>query len=630
MGSNVLRVGLLRYGVRAFRDRDLEHEFRRVFRSSGVRFFEIGTGVSGLAYLAFFLIHAASHAEKAFAQPQPLRIVLFVSLLATAFLVRFAKPTFARHYETIATCLIAVVIVCATVIASRSQQNESPYSRYWGVSSGSVLIACVIYGFTRLSVGATLLLAAFNATVAIWFAKDYGGDSSLLQRLVVHLAFINFTCYSLYRVINTRERKLFLRIKRQRTIAELKRARDRAEEASRAKSAFLANMSHEIRTPMNGIIGSLALLGPDSDKRRQQLIDTAKLAANGMQQTLNEILDCAKFEAKGAVAHSAPFDARLVCKAAVQTFYGNATAKSIALHFDTAFYSDDFGLVFGDEVKLRRIVSNLVSNAVKFTAEGCVTVRLRGTRVPNGIKIAIGVADTGIGIARDKLDLLFEPFYQVESGISRGYGGTGLGLAISRQLTEAMGGRLRVRTTPGRGAIFKVELLFPECPELATAQRLTEDALSVDLGSVAGKTALLVEDNDVNAFIAAASLETLGILSVRAKDGREAVELYRSRRYDAILMDLEMPVMDGFAATSLIRAIEAEAGASAIRTPIIALTANALSGDREECMSQGMDDYLSKPIDLGQLGLIAAKWLQQAPLYDEPKSIRPMRLSERQ
>jgi CheY-like chemotaxis protein len=249
---------------------------------------------------------------------------------------------------------------------------------------------------------------------------------------------------------------------------------------------------------------------------------------------------------------------------------------------------------------------NLVSNAIKFTSAGGVTLRLRGLRVPGGIKVKIRIADTGIGIAREKIPLLFEPFYQVESGMSRSYGGTGLGLAISRQLAHAMGGHVRVRSKVGRGSVFTVSLLLPESERRAAVVKAPALPLA-GLASAAGKTVLLVEDNAVNAFISAASLESMGVNSIHASDGTEAVELFRTRSFDAVLMDCEMPVMDGFAATRLIREFEDQSRRP--RTPIIALTANALSGDREQCLARGMDDYLSKPIELGQLGVLIAKWL---------------------
>jgi signal transduction histidine kinase/ActR/RegA family two-component response regulator len=604
-----LPFSVRRFGVRSFRDRELEHEFRQVFRSAGVRFFEIGALLGGLAYFAFFVIYAIGQTEAALGQPQPLRVVMFVVFLSAACVARRAKAFVARHYDSICVSVIAFAIVGNSVIASLNQPDDSPYSRFWGVFSGVVFTTSIIYGFTRLSVVATVSLATFDAAIAVWFAKDYGGNAQVLLRLVVHLVSINLICYALYRLISLRERKLFLRGKRQRSIIELKRARDRAEEASRAKSAFLANMSHEIRTPMNGIIGSLALLETtDSLERRGTLIHVARQAADGLLQTLNEILDFAKLDAKGgASVNMAPIDVRRVCQVAVQTFQANAGAKGIALRFDPTRYAGDLAAIQGDEEKLRRIVMNLVSNAIKFTSVGGVTLRLRGTRAEGGVKLVIRIADTGIGIGKDKIPLLFEPFYQVEAGMSRSYGGTGLGLAISRQLAHAMGGSVRVKSALGRGSVFTVRLLLAECTERA-ALPFIERTISVSaLASARGKTVLLVEDNAVNAFISAALLESMGVVSVHVKDGSEAVASYRKRRFDAVLMDCEMPIMDGFTATRLIR--EFEAGIGAPRTPIIALTANALTGDREHCLRQGMDDYLSKPIEQRQLSVLVAKWL---------------------
>jgi len=282
-------------------------------------------------------------------------------------------------------------------------------------------------------------------------------------------------------------------------------------------------------------------------------------------------------------------------------------AKAIALRFDTRRLPPGLGMVHGDEEKLRRIVMNLVSNAIKFTSEGGVTLRLRGINAGDEVRIIIQVFDTGIGIAKDKVPLLFDPFYQVESGMSRRYGGTGLGLAISRQLAQAMGGTVTVKSMVGRGSLFSVKLVLPQCLERAAPEAVAPPLVSAALVSARGKTVLLVEDNAVNAFISAASLESMGVSSVRASNGAEAVDLYRRHRFDAVLMDCEMPVMDGFTATRLIR--EHEAQTAAPRTPIIALTANALTGDREHCLAHGMDDYLSKPIELRQLSLLVARWL---------------------
>jgi len=595
-------------GVRAFRDRELEHEFQHAFRFAGARFLEIGTGVSGLAYVALFAIHAFIKGNVT-EQPQPLRLTVIAILLGVAAASRWAKPFVTRHYEVVCMTAIALGMLFTSIISIFNGSDDNSPTRYWGGYSAAVFGTCVIYGFTRLSAINTVALAGFNAAVAVFFAMGYGADATVMQRLVTHLVCINLICYTLYRMISIRERKLFLRGKRQVSIGELKRARDRAEEASRAKSAFLANMSHEIRTPMNGIIGSLALLGnTDSEDRRRTLIDVARQAADGLLQTLNEILDYAKLDAKSGSLHVGPMDLRRVCQLAVQTFQANAIAKGIALRFDASGHPTDLWTVYGDEEKLRRIVMNLVSNAIKFTAEGGVTLRLRGVRTSDDhVDIVLRVADTGIGIPPDKVPLLFEPFYQVESGMSRSYGGTGLGLAISRQLAELMGGTVRLRSTVGRGSVFSVRLRLRHCNERVEAQSLAAPLPPAALAGARGKTVLLVEDNAVNAFISAASLESMGIASVHAANGNEAVRLFRERDFDAILMDCEMPVMDGFAATRQIREFEVTTGHA--RTPIIALTANALTGDREHCLRHGMDDYLSKPIELRQLALLVAKWL---------------------
>ena len=294
-----------RLGVRAFRDRELEHEFRRGFRSAGVRFFELVTAISGLAYFAFFYLPREPVIPSVRAAAAT-ALVMVVSLLSAWALARFNKPVFIRRYEPICVSVVAIGVVCTAVIGSLVPSTESPYSRYWAIYSSAVFISWMVFGFIRLPNLSTLFLAGLNVAVSVWMAIQYGADAKVIQRLAVHLASINFMCFALYRLISLRERKLFLRGKRQRSIIELKRARDKAEEASRAKSAFLANMSHEIRTPMNGIIGSLALLERTDSDRRSTLIHVARQAADGLLQTLNEILDFAKLDAKGGDASHRP------------------------------------------------------------------------------------------------------------------------------------------------------------------------------------------------------------------------------------------------------------------------------------------------------------------------------------
>ena len=576
-----------------------------------MRFIYVASILVAVAMSCYIVIGLAEGKNLATA-PQPVRLALVAILLSFAYFSRIKKRHFLANYEIFASLIIVVGVCFERYVAFIGSASGSVPMLYWTLTSSSVLVTIVIFGFMRLGPQTTIFLAAFNFAGALLAAWCGPGDAKLVYRMAIHILAANVACYALYRLVIGRERKLFLRGKRQRSIIELKRARDKAEEASRAKSAFLANMSHEIRTPMNGIIGSLALLDrTDSEQRRAVLIDVARQAADGLLQTLNEILDYAKLDAKGGGAlHVAPMDVRRVCQVAVQTFQANATAKNIALTFDASRYAGDIDLVQGDEEKLRRIVMNLVSNAIKFTTSGGVTLRLRGVRTARGVQVAIRIADTGIGIPADKIPLLFDPFFQVESGMSRSYGGTGLGLAISRQLAEAMGGVVRVRSMVGRGSVFTIGLELQACARRVEVAAPAVPVALAGLAAARGKTVLLVEDNAVNAFISAASLESMGVISVHAADGTEAVALYQERRFDAVLMDCEMPVMDGFAATRMIREIEARSRLP--RTPIIALTANALNGDREHCLDQGMDDYLSKPIELHELGALVARWLGDA------------------
>ena len=591
---------------RPFRDHEFEQEFTAAFRSAGVRFIYVASILLASA-MACFIVIGLAEGKGLLVAPQPLRLALVSLLVGFAYFSRAHRQFFLARYDLFASLILLVGIGTERFIAFKGSISDSVPMLYWTLTSSSVLITIVIFGFMRLGPRTTVLLAGYNVGGALLAAFLGPGELKLIYRMTVHLCAANFACYALYALVLGRERRLFLQSKRAQNIAELRRAKERAEAASRAKSAFLANMSHEIRTPMNGIIGSLSLLeSSESAERKATLIGVARQAADGLLQTLNEILDFAKLDATGGELHLAAMDPRRVCQVALQTFQANAMAKGISLRLDLSGYPDGLSVI-GDEEKLRRIVMNLVSNAIKFTSHGGVSLRLRGSRTSDGVKLLIHIADSGIGIPRDKIALLFEPFFQVESGMTRSYGGTGLGLAISRQLVHAMGGKVRVKSAVGRGSVFSLRLLLPENTDASLARRPDVDTCADAVPVLRGKTVLLVEDNPVNAFISAASLESMDIASVHASNGLDAVELFRRRRFDAVLMDCEMPVMDGFSATNLMREHEMKTGSS--RTPIIALTANALSGDRESCIARGMDDYLSKPIELRQLRLLMARWL---------------------
>ena len=360
--------------------------------------------------------------------------------------------------------------------------------------------------------------------------------------------------------------------------AALVAAREAALESSEHKTRFLANVSHEIRTPLNGILGVTQLLRTwDLPPETGEYLDVLQTSGEALLAIVNDVLDLSKIEANRLELEVRTFDAERAVQAAVRTFLPQAQKKGLKLTVDTQLK----GAVRGDASRLQQIVNNLVSNAVKFTEAGQVSVRLE--RLDPDL-VCLSVIDTGPGLAKDQQARVFEPFVQVE-GTQRRYGGTGLGLSITRRLARLMGGDVRLESEPGRGATFVVTLALPfvSLEREPTAQPWSTTPPPRPLA------VLLAEDNQVNAAMTSALIGKLGHHVQVVTDGQAAVDAIGAHTFDLVIMDVEMPVLDGLAATRVIR--QAERGGKR-HLPIVALTANAMKGDDVLCLAAGMDAYL--------------------------------------
>ncbi len=384
-------------------------------------------------------------------------------------------------------------------------------------------------------------------------------------------------------------------------------ALEEAVEASRLKSEFVATMSHEIRTPMHGVIGmSELLLGTPLSPLQQDYAATLKESAHALLAIIDDVLDFSKLEAKRIELETVPFDTADVISGAISIAQAAAHAKGLVVR---SYVSSHIPPLRGDPLRLRQILLNLIGNAVKFTAEGSVTIvtSLEPDEDRN-VVLKFAVSDTGIGVDAAAREHLFEPFVQGDGSMTRRFGGTGLGLSISRKLAELMGGRIWLAEQDGPGATFCFTAQFARFAGELTPAAPAARALRAE-GPARGARILLAEDSALVRRVARFQLEELGHGVDVVENGTEAVAAARSEEHELILMDMRMPQMDGLAATRAIRAAERDTGRHVI---IVALTANALDGDRAACIEAGMDDFLAKPLKLEQLRAVLERWLPLA------------------